>query len=125
MKLFGREPTLWIGTLSAILSFAVTFNTGYLSGNQAALWVTGVSAVSAVVAALHTRPIAPQVFTYAVSAISALTAAYGFDWGSERIGTVNGLVLAVLVLLTRGQVSPAGEAFRTGVLGDKVTTNGR
>lgn len=116
MKIWGREPTLWVAAVSAILSLLVTFNVG-LDANQAALWVAGINAVLGAVAAWATRPIAPQAFTYVVSSLAALTGAYGLDFTVEQTGAASAVVTVVLALLARGQVSPASEAPKTGVLG--------
>jgi len=106
MKIFGREPALILGTLSAALSLLVTFNVG-MSTEQAGALVAVVSAAFAAVTAAVTRPIAPSAFTGLVAAVAALTAAYGLDVAPETVGAVNAVVLAMLALLTRGQVSPA------------------
>ncbi|MFE9337778.1 hypothetical protein [Streptomyces sp. NPDC007063] len=106
MRVFGREPALVINSISAALSLLVTFQFG-LTTAQAGAIVAVVSAVFAAVAATVTRPIAPQAFTGLVAAVAALVAAFGFEVSAETIGAVNGLVLAGLALLTRGQVTPS------------------
>jgi len=106
MKFFDREPALIIAAISAGLSLVVTFNVG-LSSQQAGAIVAAVSALSAAATAAVTRPIAPAAFTGVVSAVAALLSAYGLHLAPETIGAANGLVLAVLALLTRGQVTPS------------------
>lgn len=107
MKIFGREPALIISTLSALLSLIVTFNIG-MSGEQAGAIVAATSAVFGAITAAMTRPIAPSAFTAVVAAGAALLAAYGLDVSAETVGATNAVVLAVLALLTRSQVSPKG-----------------
>ncbi|GAA3852627.1 hypothetical protein GCM10023084_03570 [Streptomyces lacrimifluminis] len=105
MKIFGREPALIISTISAILSLIVTFNIG-MSGEQAGAIVAVISAWFGAMVAIATRPIAPAAFTAVVAAAAALLAAYGLNVSAETVGATNAVVLAVLALLTRGQVSP-------------------
>lgn len=105
MKIFGREPALIISTASALLSLAVTFNVG-LTGEQAGAIVAVISASFGAVAAAMTRPIAPTAFTAVVAAGAALLAAYGLNVSAETVGATNAVVLSVLALLARGQVSP-------------------
>lgn len=105
MKIFGREPALIVSTVSAILSLVVTFNVG-MSGEQAGAIVAIISASFGAIAAAMTRPIAPTAFTAFVAAGAALLAAYGLDVSAETIGATNAVVLSVLALLARGQVSP-------------------
>jgi hypothetical protein len=106
MKPFGREPALWVGVLASVLSFLVTLNIHGLTDQQAALIVSGVNAIAAVVIAIRTRPIAPAVFTGAVSSLAALAVGYGLHVAPATVGALNLVVLSVLALVTRGQVSP-------------------
>lgn len=104
---FRREPTLVIGVVAAILSLIVSFGFDWMTAEQAALIIAALNGVLGVVNAVKVRPVAPAAFTYAVGAVAALLAAYGLNVGQETVGAINGLVLAVLMLLTRGQVTPA------------------
>lgn len=105
-KIFGNEPALITGVLSAALSLVVTLGIG-LSADQAGAWVAVITAAFAVATAVMTRPIAPAAFTGLVTVVAVLLAAYHFDVSGGTVAAVNGTVLAVLTLLTRGQVSPA------------------
>lgn len=104
-KIFGNEPAVIVGTISAALSLVVTLGVG-LSADQAGAWVAVITAAFAVVTAVMTRPIAPAAFTGLVTVGATLLAAYHFDVSGGTVAAVNGTVLAVLTLLTRGQVSP-------------------
>lgn len=106
MKIFGREPAVVLGIVSAALSLAVTFNVG-LTTEQAGAIVAVISGVFAAITAALTRPIAPSAFTGLVTVVVALLAAFHFNVAPETVGSLNALVVAVLVFLTRGQVSPA------------------
>ncbi|MFI2761430.1 hypothetical protein ACH5A3_21550 [Streptomyces echinatus] len=109
MRIFGREPALYLNTLSAVLGLVVTFNVG-LTENQAGWIVAGVSAILGAIAAALTRPIAVQAFTTLVATVASAVAAFGYDVAPTTTAAINGLVLAVLMFLTRGQVSPASPA---------------
>lgn len=106
MKTLFREPALWIAVISAALGLVATFGLSWLSAGQAALIVAAINAVAAAVTAWRVRPIAPSVFTGAAGAVIALAGGYGLHLSQPTIGAVNTLVIAVLALLTRGQVSP-------------------
>ncbi len=108
MKIFGRDPALWIGALSGLLSLGTSLGLDGLSAVQVASIVALINAVAAVLTALAVRPIGPAVFTNLVAAGAALAAAYGFEVSPEVVGAVNVATIAALTLLTRGQVSPAG-----------------
>ncbi len=108
-KIWGREPALFIGAISAALSLAVTLGVG-LTANQAGGWTAVISGASAAVTAVATRPIAPAAFTGLVTVSADLLSAYHYDLSASTVAAVNGTVIAVLTLLTRGQVSPVPTA---------------
>lgn len=110
-KIFNREPALWVSAISAALSLAVTLGVG-LSADQAGGWTAVISAVFGVVTAVLTRPIAPAAFTTAVAVTADLLSAYHLNVSSGAVVAVNTTVLAILGLLTRGQVSPAAMLTR-------------
>lgn len=105
-KIFGREPALVVAVIAAALSVVVSFGWPGLTAEQAGLWIVAVNAGLGVVTAILTRPIAPAAFTYFIGSAATLVAAYGFSVPQATLAAVNGLVVAVLVLLMRGQVSP-------------------
>lgn len=109
MKIFGREPTLYIQALSAMLGVFVTFGVDGLSATQAAAIVAVLSAVLAAVNAAMVRPVAPAAFTGLVTAVAVLVAAYGMEVSQETVGAVQVAVVGVLALLTRNQVTPAAD----------------
>ncbi|WP_047892145.1 hypothetical protein [Micromonospora sp. RV43] len=106
MTTFGREPTLYIQALSALLGVLVTFGIDGLSAEQSAAIIAVLSAVLAAVNATLVRPVAPAAFTGLVTAVAVLVAAYGLDVSQETVGAVQVAVVGVLALLTRNQVTP-------------------
>jgi hypothetical protein len=105
-KIFGTEPALIVGAVSAALSLVVTLGVG-LSADQAGAWTAVISGAFGVITAVMTRPIAPAAFTTLVTVVADLLAAYHFDVSAGTVAAVNTTVIAVLTLVTRGQVSPA------------------
>lgn len=108
----GREPALVVGFVGAALSVLAAFGLSGLSAEQVALIVAALGAITGAVTAALTRPLAPGAFTAVVAAGVALAAGYGLEVSPEMVGALNGLVLAGLALLTRGQVSPAQSTRR-------------
>lgn len=109
IRVFGREPTLVIGVIASVLSVLVTFNLDWLTAKQAALIVVVLNATLGTVNAVAVRPVAPAAITYLIGAIAALATAYGFAVNESTVGAVNSAVIAVLMFLTRGQVTPAAD----------------
>lgn len=109
IRLWGREPTLVIGAIASVLSVLVTFNLDNLSAKQAALIIVVLNAVLGAVNALAVRPISPAAVTYLIASVAALATAYGFTVDEATVGAVNSAVIAVLMFLTRGQVTPVAD----------------
>jgi hypothetical protein len=103
------EPVLLTTVISAALSLIVTLNVG-LTSDQAGAATAFITAVGAVGAAVLARPVAPTAFSGLVAAGADLLAAFHFHVAPGTVGAVNGLVLAVLMLVTRGHVSPVAPA---------------
>ncbi|MEU0098287.1 hypothetical protein [Streptomyces sp. NPDC006267] len=112
MRIFGREPALWLNSLAAALGLIVTFNVG-LSAVQAGWLVAGTSAILGAIAAALTRPIAVQAFTAAVATTASAVGAFGFEVAPTTTAAINGAVLAVLMFITRGQVTPTPKPATT------------
>ncbi|HLY14273.1 MAG TPA: hypothetical protein VKR24_07960 [Candidatus Limnocylindrales bacterium] len=106
MKIFGREPTLWIAVIAQLILVAGTFGFHWLTGQEAALWVVAINAVAGAVTAYAVRPVSPVAFTYLVGSILALAGAYGLNLPVETVAAINAAVVPILALLTRGQVAP-------------------
>lgn len=110
MKIFGREPTLWISFLASIILLLGTLGFRWLDGNQAGIVVVAINAIAAAINAWTVRPIAPAAFTYAAGAIVSVFAAYGMEVTPEQLAMINGVVVMGLSLMTRGQVAPQDTA---------------
>lgn len=107
MRILGREPALWLNSLSAVLGLLVTFQVGSLDAEEAGWIVASTSAVLGAIAAALTRPIAVQAFTTAVATIASAVAAFGYEAAPTHVAAINAAVLSVLMFVTRGQVTPA------------------
>jgi hypothetical protein len=106
VKIFGREPTLVIQTLGAILSVFVALGLPGLSVDQAAVIIAFLTAAVAAVNALAVRPIAPAAFIGLVAAGAVLLAAYGYHVPQSVLGAIQAAVVAILAFATRAQVTP-------------------
>ncbi len=100
------EPALYIGLVSSGLSLLVALRFHGLTADQATLIVAAITAVGGAVTAATTRPVAPAAFTAVVVAGADLLAGFHFNVSPGVVGALNGVVLALLTLLARGQVTP-------------------
>lgn len=107
IKIFGREPALWIAFLSAIVMWAVSLGLDWLNAGQA---TAAVALISAVLMAITTRPIGPGVFVAALSALAALFAEYGLTWSDAAVTGLGAIIMAGFALMgIRPQATPAAD----------------
>lgn len=116
MKIFGREPTLWIAVINSVVMMGATLGLRWLDNEQAGLIVAGINAVFAAANAWAVRPISVPVFTYAATSLLSVGAAYGFSVTPEQLAGINSTLVVVLSLITRGQVSPQETAISSSSL---------
>lgn len=109
MKIFGREPTLILQTLSGLMSVLVAFGLPGLTAEQATLAIAFLTALVGVVNAVMVRPVAPPAFIAFVGAGAALLSGYGLELSQQQVGSVTVAVVSALALLTRGQVTPVAD----------------
>jgi hypothetical protein len=86
--------------------FAATLGFNLLDGDQAAAIVLFVNAAAAAVNAFTVRPLPVPVFTYALSTLISAFALYGLNITGDQVAGLNSVLVAVLGLLTYGNVSP-------------------
>ena len=103
MKIFGREPALWVAVVVSGLMLVATLGFDWLSAGQA---VACGGFLVALVTAFTTRPVAPGFFTGAVTAAVGLLATYGLDLPDSTVAALGSFTLVLFALVTRSQVSP-------------------
>ena len=115
MKIFGREPVVVLNALSAALGLVVALGITGLTDEMAGGIVGFATGILGAIAAAMTRPIAPQAFTAVTAAGASLVATFGYEASPATVAAINGVILAVLTLLTRVQVSPSKPDAPVGV----------
>lgn len=106
MKIFGREPTVVLQSISALLSIIVTFGVDWLTAEQQVLLVAFIGAAFGLLNALMVQPWAPGAFIAFVTAGAALLTGYGLTLSPELVGAITAAVPVLLALQIRGQVTP-------------------
>lgn len=107
MKIFGREPALWLGLIGAALTWAVTLGLDWLNAGQSTAIITFLTGL---VIAIMTRPWAPALFTGTLSALAAVFAEYGLHWSEASVTGLGGIILAGFALFgIRPQATPKAD----------------
>lgn len=106
IKIFGRDPALWINTLAGLIGVLVTFKLDWLTLNQATAIISFLTIGAGFLSALAVRPFSIQAVTSLVGAGFVLAAAYGLHAPPDTLGAVQLAVMPLLTLLFRGQITP-------------------
>lgn len=106
MKIFGREPALWLGFIAAAVQSLTAFGFNVSPGVQ-----TAVNAIAAAVAAIVLAVVLKNgalgaALMQLATAGMALVVGLGLNWDTTRQGWVMALVAAGIALFTRTQVTP-------------------
>lgn len=100
------EPALLFGLLSAVLALLSALHVGHLTTDQTGIIMAAVDAVFGAVVAWRTRPVAVAAFTGAFTALATLAGAFGLHLSPQVTGAGSGLVMALVLFLARGNVTP-------------------
>lgn len=103
MKIFGREPALWLALVAVVVQTISAFVVNVTADQQA--WINAVAAavVGLIVAISTGDGIVAAVLGLAQAAVG-LAVGYGLDWSTSQQGIVMSLVAAVVGMFTRTQV---------------------
>lgn len=107
IKIFGREPALWIAWLSALGMLVAGLNISWLNAGQS---TAIVAALAALLLALTTRPVGPGLFVAASAGLFAVFAEYGMTVSEATVSAVGGIIMASFALFgVRPQATPAAD----------------
>lgn len=105
MKVFGREPAVWIGLIEAALAFALSVGLDW-SADQVALVMAAVVAVFGVYSAYVTRDTMLGVVVGLTKAVIALFIGFGLSVSPELTASLIGLVVVGVGFFQRTQTAP-------------------
>ncbi|MEV4287336.1 hypothetical protein AB0K40_17670 [Nonomuraea bangladeshensis] len=117
VKLFGREPAVWLYVINAVVAFLVTIPAVGLTSEAAGWVMTIANGVVALLVAALTRPFVVSALTGALSTILTGLASFGLPLTEQGTAAFVVLVSAVLGLTLRANVSPneATSSYPPGV----------
>ena len=107
MKIFGREPTLYVTFIGAVLSYIVTLNIDGLSDLQAASIMGALTALTGVLNGFMVKPFNPAFLNGLIAAGAGVLIAYGFDVSNAQVAGIQAIAVAAGGLwAVRDQVTP-------------------
>ncbi|MEV4179955.1 hypothetical protein AB0J28_00730 [Streptosporangium canum] len=109
MKIFGREPVVWLGAIAACLAVFVTIPEVGLTAEAAGWIMTIISGLFALAEAIMTRPIVVTALTGAVRTVLVGFMFFKLPISEETAGMLVAALNAVLMLVLANSVTPAAD----------------
>lgn len=112
MKIFGREPALWLGLAAAALKLGTAFGLD-VTADQQTLINTVLACLVAVASAivLKNGAVAATIMQLAQAGM-ALFVGFGLNWTADKQGLVMASIAAAIALYTRTQATAPVPAVR-------------
>lgn len=107
VKIFGREPSAYVGLVEGILALALTLNLFHLTED----WVTGIMAVVTALGGIYTAYVTKDTLLGPVIGLAKagfmLAVLLGFNLNVDQTGAIIFVITLVFGFFQRTQTSPA------------------
>ncbi|WP_329177885.1 hypothetical protein [Streptomyces sp. NBC_01477] len=104
MRIFGREPALWLALLGVAVKLATAFGLDLTNDQQASVNAASLAVVGVLVAASTHDGIAAAALGLLQAGI-ALAVGFGLHWAPDQQATVMSFAAALAAMWTRTQVT--------------------
>jgi hypothetical protein len=104
MKIFNREPALWLGLVAILVKLLAAFGVNVSAEQQAVINAVAAAAVGLVLAVMAHDAIGAAVLGLA-QAVLALAVGFGLDWSAEQQAVVLAAASAVVAMWDRTQIT--------------------
>jgi hypothetical protein len=104
MKIFGREPALWLALLAVIVKLSTAFGLD-LSDKQQAVINALAAAIAGLLVSISVHDGVGAAVIGLVQAGLALAVGFGLHWSPEQQATALSLASALVAMWTRTQVT--------------------
>jgi len=114
MKIFNREPALWLGLVAIAVKLLAAFGMDVTADQQAVINAVAAALVGLILAVMAHDAIGAAVLGFAQAAL-ALAVGFGLDWSAEQQAVVLAAAAAVVAMWDRTQITapaPASAAPR-------------
>lgn len=105
MKIFGREPALWLGLIAAAIQLVSSLVFPLTTDQQGVLNALAVAVFGAIAAFAVSRDQGVPALLGALKALIAVGLAFGLHWSPELQGEVMAFATAISAVITRTQVT--------------------
>lgn len=114
MKIFGRDPAIWLAVINAGIGLVVALHWLGLTTMQGGALVTVVSAILGLATAFYVKPFAPTAATYLVGVVFEALSTFQYHVSAQAVASINLLILAMVAAIVRPQSTPAADPVAAG-----------
>lgn len=104
MKIFNREPALWLGLVAIGVKLLAAFGMDVSADQQAVINAVAATLVGLVLAVMAHDAVGAAVLGFAQAAL-ALAVGFGLDWSAEQQAVVLAAAAAVVAMWDRTQIT--------------------
>jgi hypothetical protein len=104
MKIFGREPALWLALVAVAVKLSTAFGLDLSNGQQATVNAIAAALVGLLVAVSTHDGIGAAVIGFLQAGV-ALAIGFGLHWDPEQQATVMSFAAALVAMFVRTQVT--------------------
>lgn len=104
MRIFGREPALWLALIAVAVKLSTAFGLDLSDGQQATINAIAAALVGLIVAVVAHDGIGAAVIGF-VQAGVALAVGFGLHWSPDQQAVVLSFASAIVAMWTRTQVT--------------------
>lgn len=104
MRIFGREPALWLALIAVAVKLSTAFGLDLSDGQQATINAVA-AAVAGLLVAVSTHDGISAAALGLLQAGLALAVGFGLHWSPEQQATVMSFAAAIAAMWTRTQVT--------------------
>lgn len=104
MKIFGREPALWLALVSIVVKTLSAFVVDVSADQQAVINAVAAAVVGVAIAVMVHDGLSAAVIGLA-QAVVALAVGFGLHWSADQQAVVMSLVAAAVGMFVRTQVT--------------------
>jgi hypothetical protein len=110
VKIFGREPAVWVGVIEGFLALLVSWHQFGLDSEEVGAIMAVIVAAFGVYTAAVTRDTMLGVVVGLAKAVLALLLAYKVELSADQVATIIAFVTVTVGFFQRTQTSPASRA---------------
>jgi hypothetical protein len=109
MKIFNREPALWLGLVAISVKLLAAFGMDVSTDQQAVINAVAAALVGLILAVVAHDAIGAAVLGFAQAAL-ALAVGFGLDWSAEQQAVTLAAAAAIVAMWDRTQITAPAPA---------------